>query len=76
MDRVDSNKNSTGNIHRSHDISPKVDTELQLVLPVSRLAFETVLNEVSVSVLSLYNTGNVSIFFEWERRDKHNPFSV
>ena len=49
---------------------------LKLVLPISRLSFETVLNEVSVSVISLYNKGNVPIFFEWEPKNKPVRFKV
>lgn len=49
---------------------------LQLALPISRLSFETVLNEVSVSVITLYNKGNVTIFFEWVPEKIPNRFKV
>lgn len=63
----------------NEDVKPRSRSKsncLQLLLPIKRLSFETVLSEVSVSVITLYNKGNVTIFFEWEPEKKPNRFKV
>jgi hypothetical protein len=58
------------------DSSRSKSNLLQLLLPIKRLSFETILNEVSVSVITLYNKGNVTVFFEWVPEKKPNRFMV
>lgn len=57
-------------------IPTKPDYAPQLTLGTRRLAFETKLGEVSSSVLTLYNKGHTSVFFEWRETQRPNPLGA
>ncbi|KAJ3067903.1 hypothetical protein HDU98_008904 [Podochytrium sp. JEL0797] len=60
-----------------HTLPPlETDTTTDLVFASTHMTFEVVLNEVSRSVLSVYNQSTKAFHFEWRRVHKDNPLRV
>ncbi|KAJ3097716.1 hypothetical protein HK100_005279, partial [Physocladia obscura] len=56
---------------------PPLSTDnVDLVFAATHMSFEVLLNEVSRSVLSIYNQSPISYHFEWKRVVKDNPLNV
>lgn len=47
-----------------------------LILSTKRLSFETNTNETTSSVLTVYNRGPTSIYFEWQPTQRTNPLKT
>jgi hypothetical protein len=54
------------------------ETSKGLVLKAStkRLFFEVNLNQISTSIVTIYNQGSVAVHFEWTKLKKKNPLNT
>ena len=58
------------------DAALALDEIPKIMVPIKRLSFETRLNQVSVSNLTVHNQGLAAIRFEWAPSQKPNLFNV
>jgi hypothetical protein len=66
---------SQGAAAAAEGISSK-ESGVFLKLVANQMSFEVLLNEVSTSVLTVYNQGPTAIHFEWKKVVKDNPLKV
>ncbi|KAJ3405145.1 hypothetical protein HDV05_006731, partial [Chytridiales sp. JEL 0842] len=55
---------------------PEEERLVEIRLAATQMTFEVLLNEVSTSILTVYNSGPTAIHFEWKKVIKENPLKV